>query len=152
MSIPQLFYCVFDACRCLCSKNNLVTWLLEKYKLVITVARALGVLRKEIYLLKRSAESMPTEIVPQRKSGSGVPKKTTSRIDRLLKNEMNILAITTVALKIKHPELLQNVASRTICHHLQKGLGLPICRAARKLMLTVAMNKERLNLCKKYQD
>ena len=90
-------------------------------------------------------------MVPRRKCGSSAPKKTSPRTDKLLKREVTSYpSITAVELKNKHPELLHNVSTRTIRHRLQKDLGLPCRRAAKKLMLTAAMKKERFNFCKKY--
>ena len=92
--------------------------------------------------LKRSAADLPTEMVPKRKSGSGAPKKISPRTDNLLKREVTSNpSITAVGLKSKHPELLHNVSTRTIRHRLQKDLGLPCRRAAKKPMLTAAMRK-----------
>ena len=92
--------------------------------------------------LKRSAADLPTGMVPKRKSGSGAPKKISPRTDNLLKREVTSNpSITAVGLKSKHPELLHNVSTRTIRHRLQKDLGLPCRRAAKKPMLTAAMRK-----------
>ena len=127
--------------------------LLEKGDSVIAVAKDIGVSREAIYQLKRSATALPTGTVPGRKSGSGAPKKTTPRTDKLLKRQvMSNPSITAVELKNKYSELLQNVATRTIRHRLQKDLGLPSRRAAKKPMLTRTMKKKRLNFCKKYAD
>ena len=49
-----------------------------------------------------------------------------------------------------HPELLENVAVRTIQHRLQKGLGLPSRKAAKKPLLTERMKKQRIAFAKKY--
>ena len=49
-----------------------------------------------------------------------------------------------------HPELLENVAVRTIQHRLQKGLGLPSRKAAKKPLLTEQMKKQRIAFAKKY--
>ena len=84
-------------------------------------------------------------IIPKRKSGSGAPKKTSPRTDKLLKRKVTSYpSITTVELKTKHHELLGIVSTRTVRHRLQKNLGPPCRRAAKKLMLTAAM-KKRLN-------
>ena len=48
-----------------------------------------------------------------------------------------------------HPELLENVAVRTIQHRLQKGLGLPSRKAAKKPLLTEQMKKQRIAFAKK---
>ena len=67
--------------------------MLEKGDSVIAVAKDLGVSREAFYQLKRSAAKLPTGTVPQRKSGSGAPKKTTPRTDQLLnlKNSKTII-------------------------------------------------------------
>ncbi|XP_076811815.1 uncharacterized protein LOC143458825 [Clavelina lepadiformis] len=126
--------------------------LLEKGDSVIAVARDIGVSREAIYQLKRSTSSFPPGMVPKRKSGSGAPKKTTPRTDKLLKREVTSYpSITSFELKNKHPELLNCVSTRKIRHRLQKDLGLPCRRAAKKPMLTAAMKKKRLIFCKRYR-
>ena len=125
--------------------------LLEKGDSVFAVARDIGVSRKAIYQLKRVAASLPTGMVPKRKCGSGAPKKASPQTDKLLKREVTSYPSTTaVELENKHPELLHNVSTRTICHRLQKDLGLPCRRAAKKPTLTAAMKKKRFSFCKKY--
>lgn len=96
-------------------EKSLALTLLEKEDSVISVARDLGVSRETIYQLKHSAASLPPGTVPQRKEGSGAPKKTTPRTDKLIKRE--VLAnpsITSVELRNKYPDLVQNVSTRTI--------------------------------------
>lgn len=133
-------------------KSHALT-LLEKGNSVFDVARDLAVSKKTIYQLKKSAILLPLGMVPQRKLGSGATKKTSSRTDKLLKREvMSNHSITAIELKSKYPELLHNVATRTIRHRLQKDLGLPSRRAVKKPLLTAAMKKKRLDFCKKYQD
>lgn len=105
--------------------------LLEKVYSVIAVTRDFGVPREAIYQLKRPTASLPPGMVPQRKSCSGAPKKTILRNDKLLKRKVKSNpAITAIELKSKYLELLRNVATRTIRHRLQKGLGFtsPPCR------------------------
>ena len=49
-------------------------------------------------------------MVPQRKSGSGAPKTTSPRTDKLLKREVTSYpSITAVELKKKHPKLLHSL-------------------------------------------
>nr|CAH7716389.1 unnamed protein product [Callosobruchus chinensis] len=127
--------------------------LLEKGDTVSAVARDLGVSRETIYQLKRSASMLPPGEVPIRKKGSGAPRKTSKRTDELLRREvLKSPSITAVELKHKHQDLLKDVATRTIRHRLQKDLGLPTRRSAKKPLLTEAMKKKRLAFCKKYQD
>ena len=96
---------------------------------------------------------MPPGIVPKKKSDFSAPKKTSPRTNKLLKREVSYPCITAVGLKNKHPEHLNNVSNRTIRYRLQKGLGLPCRRAAKKSILIphTEMKKKWLILCKKYQ-
>ena len=58
--------------------------------------------------------------------------------------------LTALKLKNLHPELLENVAVRTMQHRLQKGLGLPSRKAAKKPLLAEQMKKQRIAFAKKY--
>ena len=114
------------------AKNFYALTLLQKGVSVITEARNVGVSREAIYQLKRLAALLPPGMIPKRKSGCGESKKTSSRTDKFLKREViSYPSITAVELKNKHHELLHNVSTRTICHRLQKDLGLPCRRAAK---------------------
>lgn len=117
------------------------------------VAEKLSVSRRSIYRLKMEAAKLPPNTTPQRKSGSGGKRKTTPKTDCILKREVKKNpSITAAELKNNYPELLKNVAIRTIQHRLQKDLKLPCRRAARKPLLTERMKKRRLSFAKKYQD
>ena len=120
---------------------------------VIRVAASLNVNRITIYKLKKAAATLPEGGVPPRKQGSGGKRKTSPRTDKVLKREvMQNPSMTASELKKKHPDLLGNVAIRTIQHRLQKDLGLPCRRAAKKPLLTDAMKKKRITFAKKYKD
>ena len=111
------------------------------------------VFRQSVYILKRVAASLATGVTPKRKIGSGAPRKTTPKTDTIMKREVKQnLALTASELKKMHPDLLNSVSTRTIQHHLQKDMGLPTRRAAKKPMLTEAMKKKRVAFCKKYKD
>ena len=126
--------------------------LLQKGDSVIAEARNVGVSRETIYQLKRLAALLPPGMIPKRKSGFGKSKKTLPRTDKLKKREVTSYpSITSVELKNKHHELLHNVSTRTIRHRLQKDLGLPRHRAAKKPVFTAAMKKKRINFCWKYR-
>ena len=119
---------------------------------MIAVARNIGVSREAFFRLKRSAALLPPGMIPKRKSCSDTPKKTSPRIDKLLKHEVpSYPSISAVELKNNHHELLYNFSSRTNCHRLQKDLSLPGRRAAKKPMLTAAMKKKKLNFRQKYR-
>ena len=129
------------------AKKSCALTLLQKGDSVITEAINVGVSREE----KRFAALLPPGMIPKRKLVSGESKKTSSKTDKLLKREVTSYpSITAVELKNKHHKLLHNVSTRTICHRLQKDLGLPCRRAAKKPLLTAAMKKKRINFCKKY--
>ena len=126
--------------------------LLEQGKSFIDVAADLGTSRNTIYRLKRAAELLPPGTIPKRKEGTGAARKTSPRTDNILRREvMSDPSVTSASIKKKHPDLLQNVALRTIRHRLQKDLGLPARRAAKKPLLTKAMKMKRLNFCKTYK-
>ena len=69
-------------------KKSRALTLLEKGESVVAVARDIGVSREAIYQLKRSATSLSPGMVPKQMSGSGAPKKTSPRTDKLLKREV----------------------------------------------------------------
>ena len=87
-------------------KSHALT-LLKKGESVIAVARDIGVSRKAIYQLKRSAASLSPCMVPKQKSGSGAPKKTSPRTDKLLKREvLSYPYISALELNNMYSELL----------------------------------------------
>ena len=117
--------------------------LLEQGESVTAVTRDIGVSREAIYQLKRSAASLSPGMVPKLKSGSGAPKKTSPRTDKLLKRKvLSYPSISAVELKNIYSELLQNLLTRTIRHKLQKDLGLPCRPEAKEPMLTIALKKK----------
>ena len=62
--------------------------LLKEGDSIIAVARDIRVLRETIYRLKRSAAFLSPGMIPKRKSGSGAPKKTSLKRNKLLKREV----------------------------------------------------------------
>lgn len=127
--------------------------LLDHGMSVIRVSTDLKVSRQAIYRVRDATATVPPGTTPPRKPGSGAPIKTSERSDKLLKREVMLNpSISAASLKIKHPDILQNVAIRTIRHWLQKDLGLPARRAAKKPLLTNAMKKRRLEFYNKYKD
>ena len=80
-------------------KSRVLT-LLEKGELAIAVTRDIGVSREAIYQLKGSAASLSPGIVPKQKSGSGAPKKTSPKTNKLLKRKvLSYPSISAVELK-----------------------------------------------------
>ena len=81
-----------------------VLTLLPKGNSVIAVARDIGVSREAIFQLKRSGALLPPRMIPKKKSGSGPPKKTSPRTNKLLKREVTSYpSITSVELKKQAP-------------------------------------------------
>ena len=120
---------------------------------VTQIAADLKISRQAIYNLIKAARSLPKGAISRRRQGTGGKRKTPRRTDALLKCE--VLAnpmFTAASLKKKHPELLEKVSIRTIQHRLQKDLGLPCRRAAKKPLLTANMKKKRLQFCNKYKS
>lgn len=127
--------------------------LIEQGMPVKHVAAELNVSRVSLFKLKKSAASLPTGTLPPRKLGCGRKRKTSERTDKMLVREVKQNpSITAAELKKKHPDLLQDVAVRTLQHRLQKDLGLPCRRAAKKPLLTDTMRKKRLQFAKQYRD
>ncbi|KAL7645191.1 UNVERIFIED_CONTAM: hypothetical protein RMT77_003576 [Armadillidium vulgare] len=116
--------------------------LLEEGKSVIDVATDMKVSRQSIYNLK--TQGLSSRNVPPRKPGSGGKRKTSMSTDQLLKREvMSDPCITAAQLKRKHPELLNDISTRTIQHRLQKELNLPCRRAITKPLHTDKMRKKK---------
>ena len=62
--------------------------LLEQGWSVIRVAADLKVTRRVIYNMKQAASGVPPGTTPPRKKGSGAPRKTSPRTDKILKREV----------------------------------------------------------------
>ncbi|KAK3887063.1 hypothetical protein Pcinc_008835 [Petrolisthes cinctipes] len=126
--------------------------LIEQGMPIINIAQEIGVSRQAIFRLKKAATDLSPGAIPQQKPGCGRKKATTPRTDKLLKHDvLKNPSTTAAALKKKYPLLLRNVAVRTVQHWLQKDLGLPARRAAKKPLLTAVMKKKRIAFCNKYK-
>lgn len=97
--------------------------------------------------------SIPTPgATPERKKGSGAPRKTSPRTDNNMKRALLLEpALTASELKKEHPDLLKDVSIRTIQHRLQKDLAMPSRRAANKPLFTKVMTNKRVAFAKKYR-
>lgn len=108
--------------------------------------------KQAIYHVQNAAGTLPPGMIPPKKTSSGATGKTTARTD-LLKHEVILNpSITAVALKEKHPTILQNIAIRMIQCQQQKDLGLPAQCTAKKCHLINAMKQKQLEFCQKYKD
>ena len=111
--------------------------LLEEGVPMTHIANHLKVTRRTVYKLKYAAAGLPSGTIPRRKEGTGGQRKTSLMTDHVLRQEVDENPLITAAeLKNKHPELLKNVAIRTIQHRIQKDLGLPRRQAASESLLT----------------
>ena len=70
------------------AEHPCVLTLLQKGYCVIVEARDIGVSTEAIFRLKSSAALLSLWMIPKRKSGSEAPKKTSPRMDKLLKREV----------------------------------------------------------------
>ena len=131
-------------------KARILAWRQEKVPIKEICARS-GRAKSTIMKLLASSKGLPVNTVPKHKFGGGRRKKTSNTTDKLIKREVEKNPrLTALELKNMHPKLMENVAVRTIQHRLQKGLGLPIHKAAKKPLLTQRMRKQRIAFAKKY--
>ena len=100
-------------------------------------------------LLASAKELFPNK-VPKHRFGDERKKKTSKATNTLIKREVQKNPqLRALELKNLHPELLENVAVRNIQHCLQKGLGMPSRKAAKKPLVTERMKKQRIAFAKK---
>ena len=60
-----------------------------------------------IRMLKKAAVGLPPNTIPERKKGSGRPRKTSKRTDAMLKREVMVSPTVTAGdLKAMHPHVL----------------------------------------------
>ncbi len=98
--------------------------------------------------LLAAAKKLSDNSIPQRKKGSGRPrKKVTKDVLILLKRQITKYPYMTAAqLKTSVPELAA-LSDRTVQHALQKDLKMRSRVAALKPMLTSQMKKKRMKGC-----
>ena len=131
-------------------KARILAWRQEKVSIKEICARSRRA-KSTVMKLLASAIGHPPNKVPKHRFGGGRKKKTSNATDTLIKREVQKNPrLTALELKNLHPELLENVAVRTIQHRLQKGLGLPSRKAAKKPLLTERMKKQRIAFARKY--
>jgi transposase len=102
--------------------------------------------------LLAAAKKFSDNSIPQRKKGSGRPRKVMKDVLILLKRQITKYPYMTAAqLKTSVPELAA-LSDRTVQHALQKDLKMRSRVAALKPMLMSQMKKKRMRFCKKYKD
>lgn len=115
------------------------------------IVRRTGRGEATIRRIAAAARGLPPNQIPKRKPGSGAPRKTSKGTDVLMRREvLKNPFFTANDLKRDHPQLLANVSVRTLQHRLQKDLGIPSRRAAKKTLLTPRMAKKRIDFAKRY--
>ena len=118
---------------------------------ITRVAADLHVFRQALHDLKRAAARLPSCRTPHRKCGIWTQEEDHSKNGCTHAARCNDRPINNgCSTEKKHVQLLQNVSVRTIQHRLQKDLKMPCRRAAKKPLLTKAMMKKRVSVCKKY--
>ena len=131
-------------------KARILAWRQEKVS-IKEICACSGRAKSTIMNLLTSAKGLPPNKVPKHRCGGGRKKKISNATDNLMKREVQKNPrLTALELKNLHPELLENLAVRTMQHRLQKGLGLPSLKAAKKPLLTERMKKQRIAFAKKY--
>jgi len=122
-------------------KARILAWRQKNVPIkVICQRRGRG--KATIMRLLAAAKDLPSNTIPKHKFGGGRRKKTCKHTDTIMKRELQKNPqLTALSLQNQHPELLQHVTIRTIQHRLQKDLGLPSHKAARKPLITDKMKK-----------
>ncbi|KAG7159582.1 hypothetical protein Hamer_G004234 [Homarus americanus] len=112
-------------------KVRILTLIEEKVP-VNEIVRRTGRNKATIHRLKAVARDLPPASVPPAKPRSGRLRKTSKTTDALLRREvLKTPHITAAELQRNHPDVLGNVAQRTIQHRLKKELHLPCRRPAK---------------------
>ena len=108
--------------------------------------------KSAVFELLREAKTLPPGCIPPTKSVSGRPRKTSAVTDKLIRREViKNPRITARELKAAHPDLLRDVAVRTLQERCQKHLKLPLRSPAKKPLLTKKTKQTRLAFAKKYE-
>ena len=117
------------------------------------IAKRLNVNKTTVYrFLVRAQMSSPGKI-PERKPGSGRPRKMTpSKISAISNSIDRNPMLSSSALKKIHPRKLFSVTTRTIRHSMVRDLGLKSFVPAKKPLLTQKMIDSRMNFCNKYKS
>ncbi len=105
-----------------------------------TINRLLGAARK-----------LSDNSIPERKKGSGRPRKATDDVLKVLKRQITKYPLMNAGqLRASVPELAA-ISDRTVQRRLQKDLKMPSRVAAMKPLLTTQMKKKRMAFCRKYK-
>ena len=101
-------------------KARILAWTQEKVSMKEICARS-GRAKLTVMKLLASAKGLPPNKVHKHRFGGGRKKKTSNATDTLIKREvLKNPRLKALELRNLHPELLENVAVRTIQHRQQK--------------------------------
>ena len=130
-------------------KARILAWRQENVPIKVICERS-GRGKATVMRILAAAKKLPCNTVPKHKFGGG-RRKTSKFTDSIMKRELQKNPhLTALELQTLHPNLLENVTIRTMQHCLQKDLGLPSRKAAKKTLLTERMKKRCLAFAKKY--
>lgn len=116
------------------------------------ISERTGRSKSAIFALLQRAKKLPAGTVPPPTPVPGRPRKTTPTTDKLIRREIiKNPRMTALELKKAHPDLLGNVAVRTIQERCQKHLHLPMRTPTKKPLLTKKMRQGRLAFAKQHQ-
>ena len=133
-------------------KAKIIAWRGEGVKVKDIITRS-GRSRRTIERILRSAKDLPPNILPLHKRPTGRKRVTSRKTDKFLKLVFIRQPFMTVTeVKLLHPDVFRYASIRTLRRRLQKDLGLPCRRAARKPLITEKMRKKRLEFCKRYKN
>jgi transposase len=133
-------------------KTKIMCWGGEGIK-AKEIASRLGRTERAIYVHLRALKELPPKATPPPPRGrSGRPSKTTTIQDIRLKNYVQKNPFKSARQLKNEVPGWGDISVRTIQHRLQKKLGLPSRRAAKKPLLTEAMKRKRLAFARKYRN
>jgi transposase len=116
------------------------------------IAAHLGRDQSTIVRVAQNSKKLEGGTVPERKKGSGRPKKVTkTHLGMIRRQIMKYPSMTASDLRQTVPELAF-LSDRTIQRSLQKHLNIPSRCAAQKPLLTEKMKKKRIAFFKAYKD
>ena len=116
-------------------KARILAWRQENVPIKVICERS-GRGKATVMTILAAAKELPCNMVPKHKFDGG-KRKTSKFTDAIVKQELQKNPrLTALELQTLHPNLLENVTIWTVQHCLQKDLGLPSCKAAKKPLLT----------------
>jgi transposase len=132
-------------------KARILSWREEGVS-VDVIAERLGCHRSAIFRLLNKAKNLPPLQIPERKKGSGRPKKIPGHALKILERFVKKNPLATAGdIKQQVPEV-SGISVRHINWLILKKLKMPSRIAAQKPLLTEKMKKKRLAFAKKHRS